>query len=79
MQDDRFRISDGQPVIGIFDDLVGLFCIFIGDIKFFGCTVCFNSAIVCKKCHVFSPSHTPYSNRRLLGYFQTKTLPLNSG
>ena len=32
-------------VVGLFDDLVGRFCINICDIKIFACAICFNSAI----------------------------------
>ena len=32
-------------VVGLYDDLAGFFRIYIFDIKFFGCDVCFNSTI----------------------------------
>ena len=32
-------------VVGLFNDMVGLFCVNICDKKFFGCAVCFNSSI----------------------------------
>ena len=35
-------------VVGLIDDLLGLFCIYTCNIKIFGCTVCFNSAIASK-------------------------------
>ena len=44
-------------LIGIFDDLVPLLCIFIGDMKIFDCTVCCNSAIARKGAVFFLNSY----------------------
>ena len=61
-------------VVGLFDDLVGPL-IYICDIKFFGCAVCFNSTKG-MNAFGFSLSHISYSNWRLLSYFYAKTFLL---
>ena len=51
-------------LVGIFYDLWGPFCIYICDMKFFGCTVCFNLAIMRKRI-CLPPSRITYFYRCL--------------
>ena len=44
-------------VVGIFNDMVGLFCVNICDKKFFDYTVCFNSSIIKKGPSLFPKSY----------------------
>ena len=63
-------------VVELFDDLVRPLCIYIHDIKFFGCTVCFNSGIATKGSHL-PPKLYALFYWAYIELFSSKNFPLN--
>ena len=63
-------------VLRIFDDFVRLLSYLLFNIKFFGCDLCFSSAIA-RKGNIGFPKFINYSSGRLSSYFQARVLPLN--
>ena len=65
-----------HSVVGLFFDLVGLFHIYVGNIKFFGCYVCFNFALAWKRTISSHKVMQLILFSVLFLYFQAKTFPL---
>ena len=66
----------GDLMVGLFFDLVGPVHIYMRNIKFFGCSICFNFAVA-RKRHFFPHSDAAYSVRCIIFLFSSKTFPLN--